>query len=393
VFKLEFSSLTDKDAIQLSAEKLSSHLEDWEKDIWQFVSDWFNPSVACMSVFTSGSTAAPKLMQHSKGAMMNSARLTCEALHMRQNDKALLCLPANKISGMMMIARSIVNKMDLYCIRPSSNPLGEIHDKDKFDLAAFTPTQLFEVDKDSKKLKRLEKINKLLIGGEGMPPTLLNILQKLSNSAYATFGMTETISHIALRKLNGKDAADWFTTIGSIAVHTDERNCLIIEAPELGVRHLITNDEVHLISSTEFKWLGRKDNLINSGGVKIYPEKIEEQLKPLIQLPFFIAGIESNRTGQEVAIAIEKATFTLKEANELKKRFEILGKLYCPKTILTKGEMYYGEFVNGRLVKGYSKDVDPFGFFSYSKTEKGIKTPVEVQQGEEFFNPLLSTKQ
>ena len=106
-------------------------------------------------------------------------------------------------------------------------------------------------------------------------------------------------------------------------------------APELGVRHLITNDEVHLISSTQFKWLGRKDNLINSGGVKIYPEKIEEQLKSLIELPFFIAGIESNRTGQEVAIAIEKATFTLKEANELKKRFEILGKLYCPKTILT----------------------------------------------------------
>jgi len=332
MFRVAFSSLTEKEIQKIAIEKINSETEEWEKEIWQFINDWLDPAIGSIKVFTSGSTGIPKEIQHGKGCILNSARLTCYALHLKHGDKALLCLPVNRISGMMMIVRSIWNKMDLYCIRPTSDPLSQLTDKDKFDFAAFTPSQLYEFEKH---VKRIEKIRKLLIGGEDISARLMNNLQLLNNAAYATFGMTETISHIALRRLNGPHPERYFKTLGGITVSTDQRKCLIIEAPELGIHGLITNDIVHLISPVEFEWLGRKDNLINSAGVKIYPEQIEEQLKAVIDVPFFIAGIENQRTGQEVAIALEKRAVTLKETNDFKKRFEILGKLYSPKTILT----------------------------------------------------------
>ena len=209
--------------------------------------------------------------------------------------------------------RSIWNKMDLYCIRPTTDPLCQVADKDKFDFAAFTPSQLFEFDKHR---KHIERIRKMLIGGEDISNRLLANLRLLSNAAYTTFGMTETISHIALRRLNGIHPDHHFKTLRGISVSIDGKKSLVIEAPELGIHRLITNDAVHLFSPTEFEWLGRMDNLINSGGVKIYPEQIEEQLKQQIAIPFFITGIENDRTGQEVAIAVEKKAVTLQETNE-----------------------------------------------------------------------------
>jgi o-succinylbenzoate---CoA ligase len=335
MFLIPFSSLTNEELSLHAAEKLAMDLSDWEQEIWQFINNWMNPSIDYINVFTSGSTGFPKEIKHCKGVVLNSARLTCNALQLKPGDKALLCLPANKISGMMMIVRSIWSKMDLYCIRPSADPLSDIPVKEKIELAAFTPMQLFAIDKDPKKRKRVEKISKIIIGGDEIPAKLVNSIRDMKNMAYATFGMTETISHIALRTLNGQSPDNAFTTLPGITVSTDEGDRLVIEAPELGVRHLVTNDVVNLISSTKFHWLGRKDNLINSGGVKLFPEQIEEHLKTFLKIPFFITGIESPRSGQEVAIAIERKTFTRTEANDLKKQFETLSKLETPKAILT----------------------------------------------------------
>ena len=352
MFIIPFSSLTTNELFSLAKEKLNSDIVDWERDIWQFIFDWIDPSVDSIKVSTSGSTGLPKQIEHCKGAVLNSARLTCEALHLKSNCTALLCLPANKISGMMMLVRSIWNKMDLYCVRPSSNPLLEITDKEIFDFSAFTPMQLYGIDADRKKMKKVERINQIIIGGEEIPESLLASLRIMKSTAYATFGMTETISHIALRKLNGKLISDSFTTLPGISISTDDRKCLVVEAPELGVHQLITNDVIQLTSSTQFEWLGRKDNIINSGGVKIFPEKIEDQLKNLIGLPFFITGVDNARTGQEVAIAIEKKSFTLKEAYEMKQKFEKLGKLCTPKSILVISKFLRTE--NGKIKRAES---------------------------------------
>jgi o-succinylbenzoate---CoA ligase len=267
--------------------------------------------------------------------MLNSSRLTCDALDLKKGNKVLLCLPARKISGMMIIVRSIWARMDLFCIRPSAQPMKEIPDTARFDFASFTPMQLIDITANAKQRARVERISKIIIGGDEMPPVLSETLRVMKNQAYATFGMTETVSHIALRRLNTKSAADCFTTLPGIKVSTDERTCLVIEAPELGVRHLVTNDVVNLLSPTQFCWLGRKDNLINSGGIKIFPEQIEEQLKATVGLPFFITGIPSARSGQDVAIVVESKTISLVEANDLKKQFGKLSKLQCPKAILT----------------------------------------------------------
>jgi o-succinylbenzoate---CoA ligase len=335
MFLIPFSSLSERELLAQASAKLNENLKAWEREIWQFIKDWLDPSVAAIKVFTSGSTGPPKEIEHCKGAMLNSTRLTCDALQLKAGNKVLLCLPLSRIAGMMIIVRSIWARMDMYCIRPSSNPISDIPDSEKFDFGSFTPMQLFDVTTDSRKRARIERISKIIIGGDEIPPLLAECIRLMKNQAYATFGMTETISHIALRRLNGKNASDCFTVLPGIKVSIDERSCLVIEAPELGVRRLVTNDVVSLIGPGEFCWLGRKDNLINSGGIKIYPEQIEDQLKPLLGIPFFITGIPSARSGQEVAIAVESKDFTLREANQLKDQFRILSKLQSPKAILT----------------------------------------------------------
>jgi o-succinylbenzoate---CoA ligase len=156
----------------------------------------------------------------------------------------------------------------------------------------------------------------------------------MKNRAFATFGMTETISHIALKRLNGTHPDNAFRILPGIKISQDDRKCLVVEAPDLGVRHLQTNDVVHIQSATEFEWLGRKDNVINSGGLKIFPEQIEAKLKPILDIPFFITAVPNSQSGQQVAIAIEKEKLTLQEANALKSRFHTLGKLQSPKAIL-----------------------------------------------------------
>jgi O-succinylbenzoic acid--CoA ligase len=250
MFLVPFSSLTDSEILREANVKLKEDLSEWEREIWQFIRDWFHPDVASIKVFTSGSTGPPKEIEHSKGAMLNSTRLTCDALRLKRGNHVLLCLPASKISGMMIIVRCIWARMDMYCIKPSTSPISAIPEEEKFDFGSFTPMQLFEITEDIKKRRRIERIEKIIIGGDDIPPVLLETIRTMKNEAYATFGMTETISHIALRRLNGGKAESHFTTMPGIKVSIDERSCLVIEAPELGVRHLVTNDVVYLVSPT-----------------------------------------------------------------------------------------------------------------------------------------------
>ncbi len=334
MFKLPFSSLADDAILQLASEKLKANPEEWEREIWQFVLDWLNPAINSIRVSTSGSTGSPKVISHSKQAMLESATLTCRALQMHKGDTALLCLPITKIGGMMMLVRSVFCRLDLYCIKPSVTPLQQLSAETKLNFAAFTPMQLHSATKNYGQFKLAESIDKIILGGEAISAEVLQLVTRLENAVYATFGMTETISHIALKRLNGINPDKHFKVLGDVKIATGDENRLVIEAPGLGQPYLVTNDVVEVISTTEFDWLGRTDNVINSGGVKIHPEEIEQQLQPNIQPAFFIGQVPDVRTGQKLVLAIEMTVLSESDMKELSEIFAKLEKLQRPKSVL-----------------------------------------------------------
>ena len=334
MFKIDFASLNSEQLIALASSKLNGSLEDWEKVVWQFIQTWFDPKINSITVNTSGSTGVPKSIEHSKQFMLNSAAMTCMALDLKPGNNALLCLPANKIGGMMMIVRCIYNRMDLYCIKPSATPLSNLSDDVHVDFAAFTPMQFYQVVEQPSILKRAERISQVILGGEDVGHKLLQQTGTMQNEVYVTFGMTETISHIALKRISGNKPDKHFTALPGIKVSTDERSCLIIEAPDLGQPQLHTNDIVSLISNTQFDWLGRVDNVINSGGVKVYAEEIEQKLQPAINSPFFVGAIADELTGQKVVLAIEAENLPQNEIDRLKKLLDQFDKIRRPKEIL-----------------------------------------------------------
>ncbi|HLP50950.1 MAG TPA: AMP-binding protein [Chitinophagales bacterium] len=331
---IDFQTADTRQLTDLAAEKLHCDIADWEKAIWTFISNWFNPAVTHMAVYTSGSTGTPKKIEHSKQVMLASAELTCSALNLKQSDSALLCLPANKIGGIMMLVRSIHCKMTLHCIKPSTTPLNDIPDSLNINFAALTPMQLNSAAHNYEHFKKAEKIDKIILGGEAISAEVLQLLGRYNNSIYHTFGMTETVSHIALKKLTGKDRDVHYKTMPGIRIHTDENKRLIIEAPVLGQSYLQTNDLVRLVSENEFDWLGRTDNIINSGGVKINPEEIEQQLQTHIQPSFFIGALPDPLSGQRLVIAIEMSELSIEDKTELKQVIASLPKLKQPKTAL-----------------------------------------------------------
>ncbi len=306
---------------------------EWEKSLWTFMADWFNPKVKAISVKTSGSTGKPKTILHKKELMRNSALLTFEALGISKAQSALLCLPASKISGMMMLVRAFEKGMILECVEPNANPLLRLDARMKIDFAAFTPMQFSKTISSKKAYDKAEKIKTVILGGEGISDELLTTIKRMKNNVYATFGMTETISHIALKKLNGKNADKYFSVLPSVRISVNKENRLVVNAPKLGVKNLVTNDMVKIISPTQFEWLGRIDNVINSGGLKIHPEEIEKILQSKIDVPFFVAGIKDAITGEKPCLVLEKKTLSKNKIEELKTALSVLEKKSRPKEI------------------------------------------------------------
>lgn len=306
---------------------------EWEKSLWIFMADWFNPKIKTLSVKTSGSTGKPKTILHSKEFMRNSAQLTFEALGLAKTKSALLCLPASKISGMMMLVRAFEKGMILECVEPNANPLLKLDASMKIDFAAFTPMQFSKTISSRKAYDKARKIKTVILGGEGISDELLATIKGMKNNVYATFGMTETISHIALKKLNGKNADKYFRVLPYVRISVNKENCLVVNAPKLGVKNLVTKDVVKIVSITQFEWLGRIDNVINSGGLKIYPEEIESVLRNKINAPFFIAGIKDTLTGEKPCLVLEKKSISKNKIEELKTALSALDKKSRPKEI------------------------------------------------------------
>ena len=302
----------------------------------EFLEEWNNPS-PYVHVQTSGSTGTPKPMLVEKQRMLNSARITCDFLGLREGDTALLCMSLDYIAGKMMVVRSIERGLKLTTVAPSGHPLSNNYQLSivnyQLSFAAMVPMQVYNSLQVPEEKERLMQIRHLIIGGGAIDDALAAALTTFPNHVWSTYGMTETLSHIALRRLNGPDASEWYTPFPSVKVSLNEDRCLVIDAPLVCPSRLVTNDIAELSSGTDpevkFRILGRKDNVICSGGIKIQIETVERQLRPHLQAPFLITKRPDAKFGEAVVLLTEG---TVPEAQEVCER--ILPKYHQPRVYL-----------------------------------------------------------
>jgi len=267
----------------------------YQKVVGDFLLDWLNDK-DFIFVTTSGSTGSPKQLAIKKQSMVHSALATGNYFGLTPGDTALHCLPAKHIAGKMMLVRAMILGLELDLIEPNVQPLLSI-DK-PYDFCAMVPLQL------QNSINTLKHIKTLIVGGAPVSSKLQNKIQDVKCDIYATYGMTETVTHIAVKKLN-HDSQDCYEVLENISISKDDRDCLIISAPKLTDNPVITNDIIELCSDNSFKLLGRIDNVINSGGVKLFPEQIEEKLAEVIQQPFFVASKKDDFLGESLILVIE----------------------------------------------------------------------------------------
>jgi O-succinylbenzoic acid--CoA ligase len=297
----------------------------------EFLEEWNNPS-PYVHVKTSGSTGAPKPMLVEKQRMLNSARITCDFLGLRPGDTALLCMSLDYIAGKMMVVRSLERGLKLTTVEPSGHPLSTSNlPHSTFHIPHFTamvPLQVYNTLQVPEERERLKKIKHLIIGGGAIDDSLAAELKDFPNHIWSTYGMTETLSHIALRRLNGPEASEWYTPFPSVHLSLSDEGCLIIDAPEVCPEPLITNDIAEL-STRQFRILGRKDNVICSGGLKIQAEELERQLRPHMSAPFVISKRADEKFGEIVVLITEGSPSDARTICE-----RILPKYHQPKAYL-----------------------------------------------------------
>lgn len=275
----------------------------------EFLAEWHNDSPRVL-VHTSGSTGSPKPLWVEKRRMEASARMTCRFLGLKPGDSALLCLPLDYIAGKMMVVRALVGGLRLIVIPPTGHPLA--HLSEPVDFAAMIPLQVRNSIDIPEECQRLQQIRHLIVGGSAIDASLEAALAPFPHAVWSTYGMTETLSHIAMRRLNGSDASEWYTPLPGVTVTLDSDQCLVIDAPELASEKLTTNDRAVGLSSSPsidgagsvdaFRLLGRRDNVINSGGIKIQVEEIEAALRPHLQAPYMVTRCADVRLGQAVVL-------------------------------------------------------------------------------------------
>ena len=294
----------------------------------EFLAEWNNDS-DYVHVQTSGSTGAPKPMLVEKRRMLNSARITCDFLGLREGDTALLCMSLDYIAGKMMVVRALERKLKLVTVAPSGHPLADLSPQlSALSFAAMVPMQVYNALQVPAECERLKQIRHLIIGGGAIDDALAATLKSFPHHVWSTYGMTETLSHIALRKLNGPDASDYYTPFPSVKVSLNDESCLVINAPEVCSERLVTNDIAEL-SEGRFRILGRKDNVICSGGIKIQTEQVERQLRSHLSQPFLITKRPDEKFGEVVVLLTEGP---VDEACAVCER--ILPKYFQPKAYL-----------------------------------------------------------
>jgi O-succinylbenzoic acid--CoA ligase len=303
--------------------------ESFKNDLEHFLNEWENDSLY-IKVHTSGSTGKPKEMLVEKQRMRNSARITCDFLQLKAGDTALLCMPLDFIAGKMMVVRALERSMNLIAVTPSSHPLRDLGQSIQF--AAMVPLQVFHTLEDDEETKRLKQIERLIIGGGAIDKALEEKLHTFPHAVYSTYGMTETLSHIALRRLSGKEASDHYIPFPSVHLSLSDEQTLVIDAPLVAKEAVHTNDIATIYPDGSFTISGRRDNIICSGGIKIQIEEVERKLRSDISSNFAITAVKDAALGEAVVLLIEKTDAT-NLTNDL--FMKSLTKYERPKRILT----------------------------------------------------------
>lgn len=290
--------------------------EPFERAVGDFLLDWFDQN-DFIEMQTSGTTGLPKLIRVSKQAMVNSALATGAFFDLDAGIKVLHCLPTQYVAGKMMLVRAFILGWDMDLVEPVSNPLER--NNTVYDFCAMVPLQA------EKSLMKLGQIKKLILGGAKVSQALSNQLKGMPTEIYETYGMTETITHIAAKRV-GEEA---FTVLPNVHISEDERHCLVIDPYVICDEPVVTNDVVKVINDKQFIWLGRFDNVINSGGVKLFPEQIEEKLSRHINRRYFVKGIPDEKLSEKLVLVIEGEPYSLSDD-----AFEDLGKYEKPKEVM-----------------------------------------------------------
>lgn len=336
----------------------------FEKEILSFIIDW----KAGKNIFhlkSSGSTGIPKKISIHRDQMTLSAESTLEFLSISKGGTTLLCLDPSYIAGKMVIVRSIIGNMDLYAIDPKSNPLIEFELENKIDLASFVPYQIIEILEDPYSLNKFRNIKNVLIGGASISLHLERQLRSHENRIFHTFGMTETVSHIALRPLSGLEQSQYFSVIPGIRIDTDVRGCLTVEGEITGGKKLLTNDLVEILGEQDFKWKGRIDQVINTGGIKINLNLLELKVGKILESininnDFFIDHLDDEKLGDKIILILESRYLDI-DLDSIKQAFKKqLNKFEIPRKIQLVREFARTETgkINRRLIKEKFQDCD-----------------------------------
>ncbi len=294
----------------LSEDQPGDGLTTYERQTLQFCRQWQSGQEQ-LGLHTSGSTGAPKPILLTRQQMAASARMTGKALRLNPGDRALVNLNTRYIAGIMMLVRGMELGLQLTVQEPSATPLAGFGPDARFHFMSFVPLQLLAtLEKDAGGVAILRAAKAILVGGAPVPKVLENQLQTIEAPVYQTYGMTETVSHVALRRINGPQKQDFYTLTEGIRLTADSRGCAVIDTGFPGLLPVVTNDVVEIITPSTFRWLGRADNIINSGGVKVPAEKIERKAEEFfgflyIRKRVFVRGLARPQLGESVALFIE----------------------------------------------------------------------------------------
>jgi len=335
---LDFQNKTINDLI--SVLESSANESDYYQDALLFLRKWIGEN-ELFTIKTSGTTGSIKNIEFTKDSLIRSAEITLNTFSLVKGDTVLNSLPFSFVAGRMMLVRAIVGRLKLHLILPSANPIATLETKIKF--AAFTPFQLQKIiEQNADKLQLIECV---IVGGSKVEMRLEEELQDCKTRCYETFGMSETLTHVAIRKINGENRSPYFKVLNGFDISTTKDQCIIISAAHLQNSPIVTNDIVQLADDGQFLWLGRKDNVINTGGIKVYPETIEKKLAGQIDQAFMITKLQDEMLGERVVLVIETdSNISLSDFN-----FSTLTKYEKPKELRLVKELPRNK--NGKIVR------------------------------------------
>ena len=327
------------DGVQLTGGTLTAFAESYVKreghmgDLARFLVEW-RKKCPTLTVLTSGSTGSPKPIAVEKIRMANSARVTCSFLRLKKGDTALLAMPLRYIAARMMVVRALVWGLDLIVSQPSSSPLASLEKHVTF--APLTAMQVYESLQDASTAKKLKEIDCLLIGGGAVTGPLAEALRDFPNEVWSSYGMTETLSHIALRRVNGPEASEWYTPLFGVSVRLTPDGRLAIWAPRVTEGELVTNDIAEIDGDGRFRILGRCDNVVNTGGIKVQLEAVEELLEPVLHLPFCVTSVTDQRLGEKL-VMLHVGSETAENLEKLCRH--VLPRYWVPRAYLRVSEI------------------------------------------------------